>query len=415
MKILELAPYVFVEGHRYGSRNQSGLAYMIRSICDMLATNNTVHVITQSILTKTTDVNGWVLVRRDLFSIIASFKIRYFFQAIKLHQLDNSISIIRALLYSLSAGQVEQYIKSWEPDLVHIHGISSSTIPFYLAAIKGNMPILTTLHGLVSFHSIVPAPIYQKELERRFLDVCIRKNYSVTVISSGMKHKLRDLYGTECPNISVIPNCFRSPDFSLIAQLRDNGVKNIICVGSLTPLKNQIQVIRVLPFIQNLFKERFKVLLHIVGDGPKLHEWQQYCNTNAIEGVFFHGRKTQTEVFELITNSDLMVFPSIEEGFGIPIIEAYSCGRPVVAFDDIDASCDVANDDCCIFANNRSDEALEEAISLALVKEWNTRAIVDFSRHFSLSSIAKQYEQIVKLPHKVWDRKDYNYLISSTK
>ena len=51
MKILELAPYVFIEGHKHGSRNQSGLAYMIRSICDMLAMEHEVQVLTQSILT----------------------------------------------------------------------------------------------------------------------------------------------------------------------------------------------------------------------------------------------------------------------------------------------------------------------------------------------------------------------------
>ena len=411
MKILELAPYAFIEGHPHGSRNTSGLAYMIRSICDMVAIQNEVRLLTQSIFTREQNVNGWLLVKRSLATIMFHFKwcyIRLFFM---IGNNEKKANIPRLFLYCLSAGQVEDYIRNWNPDVVHIHGIGLQTLPFYVAASRCNARVVTTLHGLLSFHSIVPVPESAKSLESRFIEMCLRHNYSMTVISTGMKVKIQDRYQVRGDNITVIPNCFRKVEYEVKKSSHDNNVKRIICVGALYPLKNQIQVIRVLPKVQQKLGDDYKVTLDLVGDGEKAREWKTYVENSNIENVSFCGRLPQKEVFRAISQSDLLVFPSIEEGFGIPIIEAYNCGTPVVTFADLDAAQDVADEDCCIFASSRSDEALAQAIVEALTREWDSEIIKAHSKYFSINPIADKYCKVLNSNHREWNESVIKKLI----
>ena len=404
MKILELAPYVYIEGHKHGSRNQSGLAYMIRSICDMLAKEHEVQVLTQSILTEERMVSGWRLLQRSTFTIMSHFKFKYLKLALLLSKKRESLGMSKLLLYCISAGQVEDYIKEWKPDVVHIHGIGMYTIPYYLAASYCKMPIVSTIHGLSSFSDSSTRSDNRKKLEKDFLSMCISNGYSMTFISSGMKKAVSEYYHSECDNIRVILNCFRTPANKTVVQnCKNPNELHLICVGSIGENKNQIQVIRVLSEVQKRIQSKKEVVLDLYGDGEKYEDWKSYCEENNINGVVFHGRVSQEEVFKAMSSSDVLVFPSLMEGFGIPMAEAYSCGIPVVTYSDLDASDDLYNEECTIFAKDRSDEALTEAIVSALNRTWDNEKIINYSQKFTMESIGQQFCEEFSKPHKRWD------------
>lgn len=65
----------------------------------------------------------------------------------------------------------------------------------------------------------------------------------------------------------------------------------------------------------------------VVGDGPYKHELQA-----RYPDVEFVGIKQGTELSEYYANSDVFVFPSKEDTFGIVMIEAMACGVPVAAY-----------------------------------------------------------------------------------
>ncbi len=403
MKILELAPYVFIEGHKHGSRNQSGLAYMVRSICDMLAKEHEVQVLTQSIFSGEMMVSGWRLLQRSPITIISHFKYRYLKLALKLSKKKGTFSFSRVLLYCISAGQVEDYIKKWEPDIVHVHGIGMYSIAYYYAASYCKMPIVSTIHGLSSFSDSSTRSDNRKKLEKDFFSMCISNGYSMTFISSGMKKAVSEYYHSECNNIRVILNCFRTPTVELsYPQKLDNKV-HLACIGSMSDIKNQIQVIRILSEVRNRFNPEKEIILDLYGDGERYEEWKSYCKEKSIKDVVFHGRVSQNEIYEALLTSDLLVFPSLFEGFGIPIIESYCCGIPVVSYSDLEASDDLYNEDCIIFAKDRSDEALTEAIVSALNRTWDKEKIINFSKRFTMESIGQQFCEEFSKTHKRWD------------
>ena len=75
--------------------------------------------------------------------------------------------------------------------------------------------------------------------------------------------------------------------------------------------------------------------LLIVGDGPERVELESLASSTGGEGIRFLGRKQRDEVLELMRNAQFIVLPSVwYEGFPMTIVEAFSCGTPVVATDD---------------------------------------------------------------------------------
>ncbi len=67
----------------------------------------------------------------------------------------------------------------------------------------------------------------------------------------------------------------------------------------------------------------------IIGDGPSRKELETKYHGKAV----FAGYKTHTEVVDLLSASDVFVFPSKTDTFGLVIVEAMACGLPVAAYD----------------------------------------------------------------------------------
>ncbi|MEY4011021.1 MAG: hypothetical protein RIT22_145 [Bacteroidota bacterium] len=414
MKILELGPYILIQGHRHGMKNQTGFAYMFRDIVDILADQHEVFVITQSILTDEMHVGKWILLKRSIFTILSNFRWKYFLTALKF---GNKFGLnlkqrFKVIFYFLSAGQVEAVIKTYRPDIIHIHSADIYTIPYFMALAKYDIPVICTLHGLVSFNEMISDKMHRR-IEDTYLQMIIENGYDVSVVSSGMLGRITSRYGIN--KIRVILNFFSIPDnfLSNMSLCREkNDVKTIVCVGSLAYRKNQIQILRVLPVIQKHFADKFEIQFNIIGDGEDWDMLHSYVDSNKISGVIFSGRLQKPDVYINVEASDLLVLPSIDEGFGLPIIEAYNLGIPVVTFNDLDAINDLYSEDCMVFARDHKDETLAKAIIEALDRKWDKDAIRSFSKKFSADVIRRQYEEYIQKATKALDKRDIDKFIN---
>jgi glycosyltransferase involved in cell wall biosynthesis len=414
MKILELGPYILIQGHKHGMKNQTGFAYMFRDIVDMLADQHEVYVMTQSILTDEMHVGKWVLLKRSIFTIFRNFCWGYFVTALKFGNKFgmNFKQRLKIIFYFLSAGQVEAVIKTYRPDIIHIHSIDIYTLPYFMAAAKYDIPVICTLHGLVSFNNMISDKMH-KRIEHAYLQMVIENGYDVSLVSSGMLDRITSRYGIN--KIRVILNYLSIPDNYLINKLfyvKKDAVKTIVCVGSLAYRKNQIQLLRVLPVIQKYFANKYEIQVNLIGDGEDWDLLHSYVDKNKLSGVIFNGRMQKSDVYSNIEASDLLVLPSIDEGFGLPIIEAYHAGIPVVTFNDIDAINDLYSEDCMIVAGDHKDETLAKAIIESLDRQWDKDSIKKFSKKFSAEIISKQYEEYIQNATKAIDKRDIDKFIN---
>jgi len=105
--------------------------------------------------------------------------------------------------------------------------------------------------------------------------------------------------------------------------------KYILFVGGLTPLKNFPNILKAL----NIIKKKFPIKLVVVG----FNRWKYAKDIELIEklklenDIMMLGFIPDDDLPYLYNSAELLIFPSLYEGFGIPILEAQACGCPVVS------------------------------------------------------------------------------------
>ena len=90
---------------------------------------------------------------------------------------------------------------------------------------------------------------------------------------------------------------------------------------------------------------------------------------------------------------DLNLFLSLNDGFGLPIIEGYMNGIPCVTFSDLDASNDLYFPEAMMMIKDRRTESIVQTVYKALNYKWKTMDIIKVGNRFSLCEMAKSYQK----------------------
>jgi len=105
----------------------------------------------------------------------------------------------------------------------------------------------------------------------------------------------------------------------------ETGTTRIIFVGRLTRRKGLHIVLQALSFLKE-----DDWILDVLGDGPQKIELEKFCSTIGIsDKTRFHGFIDDPE--EWISNSSFLVFPSLDEGLGLSLMQGLKIGIPVLA------------------------------------------------------------------------------------
>ncbi|MCE5258560.1 MAG: glycosyltransferase family 4 protein [Chloroflexi bacterium] len=101
-------------------------------------------------------------------------------------------------------------------------------------------------------------------------------------------------------------------------------------IGNWQSRKNPIGILTALKELQ-----RRNVIVQLVQAGatPSREILQKIREWDLLDQVLFMGHVTEDELVELYNTADLLLFPSLYEGFGLPVLEAMACGTPVVTSD----------------------------------------------------------------------------------
>jgi len=146
----------------------------------------------------------------------------------------------------------------------------------------------------------------------------------------------------------------------------DPDPKQFVYVGRLIFYKNLEVVIKAINIVHKLEPD---VKLIIVGDGPQKQQLQSIVKKLKLENnILFKSYVLNDEKMDIISKSNAMVFPSLCEGFGLVILEAFSQSRPVLV-SNIKPMSDIVSDGKTGFVLNPHDENSWAKAMLKLVKE----------------------------------------------
>ncbi|HVW09098.1 MAG TPA: glycosyltransferase family 1 protein [Bryobacteraceae bacterium] len=154
---------------------------------------------------------------------------------------------------------------------------------------------------------------------------------------------------------------------------RDNGgderqrEKVILCVGALQRRKNQIALVRAFQFAPPDW-----ILVLAGSEGYEAeHVLREIANSPVVDRIRITGYISDEEIAKWYRRASIFAFPSLDEGFGMPVIEAMAAGVPVIASNR--SSLPEVCGDAAMLVDPRSDGELAEAVGI-LTRDEELRA-----------------------------------------
>jgi glycosyltransferase involved in cell wall biosynthesis len=219
----------------------------------------------------------------------------------------------------------------------------------------------------------------------------------IIAVSENTKSDLLELYDVKSDKIDVV---YHSTDFVNHQQPAHFHLKTpekyLLYVGARNDYKNFDGLLK---SIKPVLKKHSDVVLLCAGGGVFSEGELAMLKILGIEKQVIHQNfYSDNTLFALYQRAIAFVYPSLYEGFGIPILEAFACGCPVVLSN---ASCfpEVAEDAALYFeANNKDDlsHKLEDIISNAILRKSLIDKGLNRQKHFSGKKKAKETFEVYK-------------------
>ena len=165
----------------------------------------------------------------------------------------------------------------------------------------------------------------------------VNKASAIITISENSRKDIIETYKVPEEKIRVIsvgldPIFRKKHDDNKIAKvLLDYGIKGkfILTVCQLHKRKNLLRLIKAFSSLRKSKKIDHALVL-TGGKGDGYSEIMSYVNKNGLDDVIITGCVPDRDVCLLYNAANLVVYPSLYEGFGLPVIEAMACGTPVI-------------------------------------------------------------------------------------
>jgi len=218
---------------------------------------------------------------------------------------------------------LKESINNSNIDIIHAHW----SYEYALAALKSDKPHLITVRdnakAILKTHN---DKLYR--LLRYFLNSYVIRNANNIIANSDYIKKYLD--ETFRLDVDVIPNPIDDKKIDSDVRVYNTGRKDIVSVNNgFSKLKNvKLLIIAFFEVRRKLPECELLLIGKQYGENEEAQYWARKEGFD--DGVQFIGRKTNDEVLEIISKSDLLVHPSLEESFGNPLIEAMIKGTPCI-------------------------------------------------------------------------------------
>jgi glycosyltransferase involved in cell wall biosynthesis len=229
-------------------------------------------------------------------------------------------------LFPQTLYQLLKLIRQGRIQIVNIHYPISSFFCLALCRTLLSIKLVTSIHG----NDIFPRgrPRRQYSFALKFL---LRRSDVIVANSHAFCRDFLDIFPHLREKMTVIHNGVNVAELEGLVQNKAHDVRQryALCVAA----HNEKKAIDVLiQAVARLAPEDPSLKLVLVGDGPLRKSLEELASALGVrERIEFLGAQGRAEVVELLHGCEVFVLPSRSEPFGIALVEALACRKPVVA------------------------------------------------------------------------------------
>lgn len=289
---------------------------------------------------------------------------------------------VRGLMFKINAKRaLKELIEKEDIDIIHGHYL----FPAGAAAVEvGNelgIKTYVTAHGSDMFE------LYKKQPYMRAPIKKVLKNADgIFAVSNALRHEIIATGVTGIANKTKLS--WNSVDIEKFSNKENDSFKReyklsdkpiVLFVGNLIKRKNVDSLLEAKKISNSDY------YLVIVGDGPLFKKLKKKAEEENIPDVIFTGSRNDVE--NIIPSCDVLVLPSFSESFGLVLIEALACGKPVIG-SNVGGITEIITKDVGMLVNPNNVSSISGAID-ELVNDEDLRYIyalnarnraLDFSR-----------------------------------
>ena len=198
----------------------------------------------------------------------------------------------------------------WYPSLGLRGGFDVLHCPSFRGPPAARVPLVVTVHDLAVLRRPEWFNAWTRSYSRVAVPRVVRAAARVIAVSEATRRDVCGLLGVPEQRVRVIPNGVEDV-FSADGPAADGDY--VLAVGTLEPRKNLARVAEACRGLD----------LRVVGA-------RGWGGVEAPAGTTFLGEVSDDQLARLYRGARCLVYPSLHEGFGIPVAEALACGCPVV-------------------------------------------------------------------------------------
>ena len=281
------------------------------------------------------------------------------------------------LIYMWFQWSIPRALHKYQPDVFFS--------PDNFMTLKTDIRKVIVVHDISHFHYPEQVSFFNKILYQKLTAPMVHNADRIISVSEYTKKDIIKAYGVASEKIKVALNgCdenfqpIAGESIRAIQEEYANGHAYCLYVGAIHPRKNVHMLIAA--FDQFKTKEGSDLELLIVGR----YAWQTgpvktaYEKARFKENIHFLGRVEDVELYRIMAAAKMMIYLSLFEGFGLPILEAMQCDVPVIC-SNVTSLPEVAGD-AGILVDPTDIDAISKAILLLDKSEAERQGLIEKGR-----------------------------------
>jgi len=206
-----------------------------------------------------------------------------------------------------------------------------------LFAARNVMPLLAPCPTVIAIHSmhlnykLTDMPWYQRIYGQTMLKASAQRSDAILAVSEYAGKTYAEYYHVSEDRLFVSYEGLKKFESTFDRSVNLPEGEFLLFVGTLFPHKNLHFLIRVFAQVAKWHSDTRLVVVGKDVNNVTISLKEQAQALGVLDNIEFRGYVSDTELMELYQNASVFVFPSLIEGFGLPVLEAMAHSIPVVA------------------------------------------------------------------------------------